>query len=107
MLINLYTIRDAKAEAAMKPILFEQDAIAIRQFELTVTNADNPMSQNPEDYTLYKIGIWDDENMLIEACDPVRIITGLNAYSNRKLQLEKIAELNRQIDFIKEGEKNA
>lgn len=100
MKINLYAVRDVKADAAMKPLLFERDEIAIRQFELTVVAADNPMSLNPEDYVLYKIGVWDDVGMYIEPMDPLRLITGLEAYSNRKLQMEKIEALNRQIDFI-------
>lgn len=98
---KIYTVRDAQAEAAMRPVFFEQDAIAIRSFKMSVTNADDPMSSNPDDYTLYRIGVYDDESMLIESHDPVRLMGGLEAVADRRIDQEKIAALHKEIEEIK------
>lgn len=100
----LYAIRDSKSELFTRPYGFHNDGMAMRSFEAAVAGADDPMSAHPEDYTLYKVGEYDDSNGILRGMDPERVITGLEAYSNRRLNQEKIAELERQIDFIKDGE---
>lgn len=100
MISQMYVIRDLQAEAAMKPLLFEREAIAVRQFELSLVAKDNPFAASPEDYSLYHIGTYDDETMFLEACDPRRVVSGLEALRNAVRRQEKVLELHGQIDLL-------
>lgn len=102
MRMNVYTVRDSQSEAAMRPVFFERDAVAIRSFKLSVTNADDPMANAPDDYILYRIGEYDDETMLIKGYDPVRLIGGLEAIADRAIDKEKIEALQKEIKALEE-----
>ncbi len=107
MKMIMYAVRDTQADATMRPIFFEKDAIAIRAFILSVSNAEDPMNKTPVDFTLYRIGTYNDELMLLNADgpqDPVRLMNGLEAISQRTFDLEQIDALNKEIDAIKNGE---
>ena len=98
--IYLYTILDLKAEAAILPFAREKDAVAIRAFQLTLENPQEAMSNNPQDYELYKIGSYDDETMHLTEMSPVRLITGREAVKERKQDLDTIAALQAQIQEL-------
>lgn len=98
---NLYTIYDSKSLVYSSPIAIINDATAMRAFENEVTNADSLKSQNPQDYTLFCCGEWDDERGWIEPHSPRSLANGLEVYSNRKIRADKLAELNAQIDLVK------
>lgn len=100
MEMKIYVVRDSQAECSMRPVFYERDAVAIRAFKMSVTNADDQMSSNPDDYTLYCIGEYNDETMIIMPLDPKRLINGLEAVSERKFDLEKIDALHKEIENI-------
>lgn len=68
--INIYTIYDQAAKAYMKPIFLNTDGMAIRAFQDAV-NSDTPsdISQHPEQFTMFKIGEYDDQKGLINSYD--------------------------------------
>lgn len=103
MLLQMYVVRDTQAEASMPPMYRENVGVAMRDFEMAVHSADNPMSKNPDDYVLYHVGTYDDENMIVTGMDPVRIITGLEAYKGRQQKLDKIDHLRLEIEAINAG----
>ncbi len=105
--MKLYAVRDTQADATMRPVFFEKDEIAIRSFILSVSNAEDPMNKTPVDFTLYRIGTYDDETMLLNEAgpqDPARLMNGLEAISQRTFDLEQIAALNKEIKAIQNGE---
>lgn len=91
MKLKVFVVRDVMAEVGQLPLYREKEAIAIRDFEMAVTNAQNPMSENPDDYVLYEIGEYDDEKMELVPMDPKRVITGMEAV---RLRREKVAKLD-------------
>lgn len=99
MILEMFTIFDIQAERALQPILRENIQIAMRDFEMTVSTQ-KPFCDNPDDYTLYAIGKWNDETMLTEPCDPKRIYTGLEACKNRKKRQDKLHGLQMEIDNL-------
>lgn len=101
MKMQMFVIRDTKAEVAIPPTYRENSAVAIRDFQMAVCAADNPMSKNPDDYVLYHVGEFDDETMYVTPADPQRVITGLEAVRDRQVKLDKIEALNREIEEIK------
>lgn len=104
MKMNVYAVRDSQADATMRPVFYQSDAVALRSFTLTVSDADDQMNKTPVDFTLYRIATFNDETMAMEGIDPVRLMNGLEAISNRKFDLEQISALNKEIEAIKNGE---
>ena len=100
--MKMYTVRDATVERFWARIfLFENDAHAIRVFKTMVTNADDSMSDNPDDYILYYLGTYSDEDGIPLGQDPQRVITGIEAVKQRNVDLKALADLNAEIARIK------
>ena len=59
---RVYTIYDSKAEVYMPPFMFGTKGEAIRAVTTTVNDGQSALSQFPEDYTLFEIGTWSDED---------------------------------------------
>ncbi len=104
MKMFVYAVRDTQADACMRPVFFERDAVAIRSFKLSVSNADDPMNKTPVDFTLYRIAKFDDETMQMIHEEPYRLMNGLEAISQREFDLEQISALNKEINILKNGE---
>ena len=97
-IMKMYTIRDSVTQLFFSRVfLFENDAHAIRVFKGTVTNQNDPMSENPDDYTLYYVGTYDDAEGIPLGQDPRRVITGTEAVRQRTVDLEKLEALNAEI----------
>jgi hypothetical protein len=75
---NIYTIYDSKAEAYMSPWFVDKDGQALREFQDVVRNPDTPFHKHPEDYTLFKIGTYDEWTGKLESLDtPVSMGVGI------------------------------
>lgn len=75
----IYTIYDVKAKAYLQPMFLATDAIAVRSFSNAINKKDHSFNTNPEDYTLHRIGLFDDETAQMQTSDPELIISGLQA----------------------------
>lgn len=96
--MKLYTIRDSVTEKFFARLfMFENDNHAIRIFWGGLSNPQDPMSQNPDDYTLYRVGAYDDDAGIPIGHDPVRVITGLECVKQYQDKIEKIGNLQEEI----------
>ena len=59
---QIFTIFDTAAKAYLPPFCLHNDQMAMRVFGDCVQSADHQFSKHPSDYTLFKIGVFDDEN---------------------------------------------
>lgn len=60
MILNWYSIKDELAETFFAPMLFDNDDVATRYFAAFINNKENEVvNQNPQDYSLYKLGAFD------------------------------------------------
>lgn len=57
--MKLVSIYDAKAQAFMKPIFFDNHAMAIRAFRAATLEEGSDFHRFAEDYTLFAIGEFD------------------------------------------------
>jgi len=57
-----FSIYDVKAQNYHIPYNLKNEAIAIREFADIVNDPQTSIYKHPEDYTLFKIGTWDDQN---------------------------------------------
>lgn len=66
MKLFAFAVFDAKAEAYMRPFFAEAIGMAVRSFADAVADESSPMGKHPEDYTLFKVGSFDQLSGLFE-----------------------------------------
>lgn len=60
MKLNIYSIFDTASGLYSRPFFTQSDAEAIRSFSDIATDAEHPVGKHPSDYTLFRVGIFDD-----------------------------------------------
>lgn len=62
MLVQIFTIYDAKTEAFLQPFFSQAKGSAIRAFTDSVNDktGESQFASHPEDYTLFHLGSFDD-----------------------------------------------
>lgn len=67
--MRIFSCYDSKAEAYLNPFLLRSRGEALRSFENVVNTPDNNswIYKNPEDYTLFEIGEFDERTGVIKA----------------------------------------
>lgn len=60
MRLNVYTIFDTASGAYMRPFFVNSDGQALRMFGDIASDAEHEVGRHPEDYSLYRIGTYDD-----------------------------------------------
>jgi hypothetical protein len=74
MILNIYTVHDAKASAFLVPFFSANDLTAIRQIGMSCRDPGSMFHAFPEDYTLYYLGTFDDQTSEIEKVVPKAMI---------------------------------
>ena len=77
---EIFVIYDARSNRYSSPMCFDNDAVAVREI---VTNAMKPYTAantHPEDYTVYKIGIYSENDGIISSFSKPERICALNDY---------------------------
>lgn len=69
MVLQVYSIRDAKAEAFNSPFYQKTKGEALRSFQTAVNDPKTQLNRFPEDFDLYEIGTWDDSTGLVTPLD--------------------------------------
>lgn len=67
MIVNVYAIYDSKADAFLQPWFAATHALAFRNIERATKNPESPFVQFPADFTLFKIGEFNDEDGTLSA----------------------------------------
>ncbi len=77
MKLNAYTIYDVASGIYMRPFFSQADGQATRSFKDISTDADHEIGKHPEDYTLYRIGSFNDTTGKMEGETLEKLATGL------------------------------
>lgn len=78
MKLNIYTIYDDAAQAYNTPFFMHNDGLAIRAFQDNVNSAEeNNISKHPEQFSLFKLGEYDDKTGLVQSDNPKFLAGGL------------------------------
>lgn len=64
MIHSVFSVFDAKAEAFLPPFVLPKTEMAQRVFSDCVNSNDHQFSKHPDDYTLFHLGTWSDEDGL-------------------------------------------
>ena len=87
MKLNAYVIYDAASASYQRPFFVNADGAAIRAFGDLTKDQAHPIGQHPEDYSLHRIGTFDDNNAKFNTEDKECLITGLEAASQNTATL--------------------
>ena len=74
----LYVWRDSKANRFSSPMVYTNEACAIRDFEMQVKQAGTVMGFAPGDYDLYFVGWYDVHSAIFDTCVPEFVVNGGN-----------------------------
>ena len=55
------SVHDSKAAAYLPPFLLPRSEMAVRTFSDCINSKDHQFSKHPADYTLFRLGMFDDE----------------------------------------------
>jgi hypothetical protein len=77
MKLNAYTIYDVAAGTYMRPWFAGSDGEALRGFKDVCADANHPVGQHPEDYTLYRCGTFNDTTGTLNGEELEKMKTGL------------------------------
>lgn len=59
---KIYTVYDQKAESFLPPFFVPTRGLAVRAFEDCVNSKDHQFGKHPQDYTLFYLGTFDQDN---------------------------------------------
>lgn len=83
MILEVYSIRDAKAEYFNTPFFQKTKGEAIRNFSNAVNDEKTQLNQHPEDFDLWKIGQWDDQKgQIVSLSTPEHVVKAVDFTQN-------------------------
>lgn len=62
MILKVFSVYDVKAEAYLQPFFFVTKGQAVRAFVDSLADVNHAFAQHPDDYTLFLLGEFNDEN---------------------------------------------
>lgn len=74
---SIYTIYDQKAETYFPPSIFRNNGEALRSLSQEMENNDSLLSTCPEDYSLIKLGSWEEDKGIITTLPVPEIVMHL------------------------------
>ena len=82
---KLFAVRDVKADAFGGLVVAPTKGLATRSFLEVCSDRQSPMSQYPEDYSLYYLGDYDPSTGAIKALPiPELVVTASEVLANSK-----------------------
>lgn len=85
MKLQIYSIYDKKGEVYHPPFYQHNDATAKRQFNEMCKDKNQPMAHYPEDYQLFRLGVFNDDSGKIEGVNnPTFVCNATSIYSNEE-----------------------
>jgi len=65
--MKIYAVHDIKAESYLQPFFAGTDGLAIRMFQAAANDQEHQFWKYAEDYSLYRIGEWDESTGVVHA----------------------------------------
>jgi hypothetical protein len=83
MKLFIYSIYDTAAGIYNRPMFCHSDGQALRIFEDISNDKEHEVGRHPKDYSLWRIGVYNDADAKIIGENKECLTTGLEAVSNR------------------------
>ena len=78
---GIYSVFDSKVSAYSNPFYAVNDAVASRCVRGAVRDPNTALAQNPADFSVYALGVFDDVSGLVEPTVPPRFVAAVSALS--------------------------
>jgi len=99
MKLNAYTIYDVASGIYLRPFFSQADGQAMRGFKDISTDADHDVGKHPEDYTLYRIGSFNERTGKLEGEELEKLTTGLECvHAAQKVDRQQLDLLDEEIE---------
>jgi len=86
MKMVICSVHDSKAGVFLTPFFARSRLEAIRSFGDAVSEPKSPLANHPDDYVLYCVGTWDDNDPSASSFVPAeRLVTGLECVRDKSL----------------------
>ncbi len=107
MKLNVYSIFDTASGLYSRPFFTQSDPEAMRSFTDIAVDADHPIGKHPEDYSLFRLGTFDDDSGKLNKEDPECLCTALERISfSRSVDARQINTLDKSITHSAELKKS-
>lgn len=74
--MKVFAVKDHKVGIFMKPVFDHHAGSAIRGFEDVVRSGDSPFSRHPNDFTLFELGSFDENNGVFKCLEhPIELLS--------------------------------
>jgi hypothetical protein len=77
MILRMYTIQDSVAKVYNTPFFCKTDGEALRNFKDLANDRQTTVGQHPEDYALYSIGAFDQNEGEVVPIEHTKLATAL------------------------------
>ncbi len=84
MKLNIYSIFDTATGLYSRPYFTQSDAEAMRAFEDLAIDAKHPVGSHPEDYSLFRLGTFDDNHGKMTNEENECLVTALETISKTR-----------------------
>jgi len=75
MIHNAYVVYDSAAQIYNKPFYLINDQVAMRAAQDLIDDQNTDIARHPEQFSMFKIGIYDDETALFTILDtPINLV---------------------------------
>ena len=78
MLLKIFSVHDSKAHAYGVPFFLHQEGMAVRTFTDMCNDENHAFHHHPADYTLFTLGVYDDETGKIDPVTPQSLCNGVD-----------------------------
>lgn len=98
MILEVFSLFDAKAEGYMRPFSSHNVQTATRDFGVATLDGNTDVAKNPEDFTLYHIGSFDTLTGIQSIKEPIeQIINGLVLQNSQLDHNRKLIEAQKEL----------
>lgn len=82
--MKIYAVYDEKAEMFGTPQFFKSDGMALRTLQDMVTQNESIIANHPEDFSLYRLGDYDDnQGLLFPVERPVLVVRAITLVGDK------------------------
>jgi len=93
MMVQIFSIYDSKAGAYTQPFFAVNSRVAVRMFSHLANDPKHAFGMNPEDFTLFELGCFDDQTGKIDTLDVISSAIGKAIHYKRDVTAEAEAAL--------------
>ena len=101
MQFNVYAVFDTASGIYDRPFVMQSDGQALRAFGDIAVDAEHPIGKHPEDYSLFRLGMFNDNTGEISATGKECLATALEMVAaSRKVNKGQLEVLDEELTKV-------